>query len=286
MTTTPVRCPICQSPMQLHQASNGYYCDNKHRLDKTEQGFYPCFINNKNKPKPMTRAQMRAKQFLLASGLYQGLVDKLADVIRPMHKHAADEKQPLNWLDYQCGEGFYLRELSKVIGFNSGDESQIGAVNCYGFSDAENALFAASKQQTPAQLFNGSAKGLPFNDESFDLITVLDSQLKGKECQRVLKADGRMLLVVPTPEHLLELRQLQQGDVELKPTQLNLPSGLELVVDHSVQLVQDVSAEQAQSLYEQTSFGWRASKQAQKVTQFSPMKLTFAWQILELAKAQ
>ncbi|MBP8269290.1 MAG: SAM-dependent methyltransferase, partial [Aeromonas sp.] len=33
-----LQCPVCRSPLHLHEASRGVYCDNKHHFDPAPEG--------------------------------------------------------------------------------------------------------------------------------------------------------------------------------------------------------------------------------------------------------
>ncbi|MBP8189017.1 MAG: SAM-dependent methyltransferase, partial [Aeromonas sp.] len=34
-----LQCPLCRSPLHLHEASRGVYCDNKHHFDPAPEGY-------------------------------------------------------------------------------------------------------------------------------------------------------------------------------------------------------------------------------------------------------
>jgi len=94
-------------------------------------------------------------------------------------------------LDAGCGCGFMLEDLK-----------QFGTV--YGIDASIDALFFSKKTSYLAHLVRSSLEFLPFNDETFDLITVLDvlehvdDDFKALEnLYRILKKDGMIIIHVP-----------------------------------------------------------------------------------------
>lgn len=243
------QCPTCGLPLLQHQASQGFYCANKHHFDRSEQGYWVFTKPQKQKPTGDSRQQVRAKHFLLESGIFSPLIDRMAMMILSL------QKEELSLLDYECAEGFYLRALSaKLAELTHGVN-----VHYSGVADAENAIFAATKAQTPGVLCLSTLKVLPFADRSIDLVTVIDKPLKGKESVRVLKEQGFMLLVLPGPRHLWQLKEYIYPDLMEKSVQINLPSGLLLKETQSLSFNLSVTGEQALTLLDMSPYAWRAT---------------------------
>ncbi|GGB66832.1 putative RNA methyltransferase [Shewanella inventionis] len=277
--TLPLLCPVCATPIKQHQASLGFYCDNKHHFDKHAQGYWPLLSNSKTKPQVLSRQQMRARHFLLESGLFAPLINQLgASLLSVLH---STERHTFEHLDYQCADGYYLRQLVPAV-------SEAGIVcEHWGITDAENAIFAAAKAQTPAKLILAAMKKLPFASQSIDLITVLDSPIKGKECIRVLKDDGRIVLLQPSVRHLWQIKQQVYPDLIEKPLQLNLPNELEVESLQQVSFTQPVTGEQAFTLLDMSVFGWRANDELiHQIKSTAISSLEFDWQVIVLKKRQ
>lgn len=243
------QCPTCSLPLMQHQASQGFYCANKHHFDKNEAGYWVFTKPARQKPTGDSRQQVRAKRFLLESGIFTPLIDKMGEMIAA-HLQADD-----CLLDYECAEGFYLRALSSLLSRLTNGMN----VHYSGVSDAENTIFAAAKAQTPASLYLSTSKALPFADNCFDFITVVDKPLKGKECVRVLKEQGLMLQVIPGARHLWQLKTLIYPELIEKSVQINLPTGLIVKEQQRVQFSLSITGEQVLVLLDMTSYAWRAS---------------------------
>src|SRR6185312_1881598 len=57
---------------------------------------------------------------------------------------------------------------------------------------------------------------LPYGDGSFDLVLSLDARLSAGEMRRVLAPEGRLLVAVPAPDDLVELRAAVLGEGVLR----------------------------------------------------------------------
>lgn len=260
-------CPICQSPMSVHEASQGLHCVNKHHLDRNEQGYW--VFSQAKKPNIDSRQLMRAKRFLLESGIFAPVVEalklQLADAL-------ASRAVPIAHLDFDCGEGFYLRALSSTLKLVSDEVKQTG------IAEAENALFAAAKSYPDATYIVSQLKQLPFADGSFDLVTLIDKPLKGRELLRVIKPGGLFVQLSPAPRHLWQIKEFLYNELTEKAVDLTLPKQLELVTQQRVSFTLDVTAEDAITLLEMTPYAWRAGDKVKRqmlTGDFSQLEIDF-----------
>lgn len=284
-------CPVCNQPLMIHEESQGLHCSNKHHFDKNDKGYW--VFSLAKKPKFDSRQVMRGKRFLLESGVFSPLVDTLAEMLKPELAHIASE-EVIAHLEYDCGEGYYLRAIKSAL---SGSLQQAGLnLLQHGINEAENALFSAAKIDAEAEaeaesesetssdatndsnsdststseqaekstLIVSSLRALPFADASFDLITLIDKQLKGKEPLRVLKQAGYLLQVSPAPRHLWQLKGYIYPDMKEKAIQSGQVSGLELLASQRVTFKLNADGEQALILLEMTPYAWRANDKIRK----------------------
>ncbi|MCG9695894.1 methyltransferase domain-containing protein [Shewanella sp. Isolate11] len=260
-------CPVCQAPMFIHEASKGLYCDNKHHIDKHEQGYF--LFSQAKKPQIDSRQLMRAKRFLLESGVFNPMVEALLQQLQPV---LAERSQAIAHLDFDCGEGFYLRSLTSSLQAASPELTQTG------ISEAENALFAAAKSYADATYIVSQLKQLPFANDSFDLVTLIDKPLKGKELLRVLKPGGLFVQVSPASRHLWQIKQFLYPELTEKKLELTLDKSLTLLSQQRLSFTLDISAEDALTLLEMTPFAWRASDKIKKqmlAGDFSQLEVDF-----------
>jgi len=95
-------------------------------------------------------------------------------------------------LDVACGTGVFLKLASEI------------GLETYGVDLSETAVKIAKQNVTCAKIMVANGEALPFEDKKFDYVSNIGSlehyldQAKGiREMIRVLKDDGRMLIVLP-----------------------------------------------------------------------------------------
>ncbi|MGI2257838.1 SAM-dependent methyltransferase [Shewanella sp. GXUN23E] len=251
--TISLQCPICHKPLSQYLTSKDLHCESKHQFPfvEVQEGRGYWVFGKGKKQQTLSRAQMRSRLFLLSSGIHAPLLDAMNQAL------VSELSQPacINWLDYESGDGFYLRALAQPL---VAAMPELNLTRC-GFGEADNALYAAAKAGSDEYYAQCSAKGLPYADDSFDFLTVVDKPLKGKEAIRVLKTGGLALMVIPASRHLWQLRSRLFDDLTEKEVAVNLPKELELVAQHRVQWQLDVDGEQALTLLEMTPYAWRAN---------------------------
>ncbi|WP_119978401.1 methyltransferase domain-containing protein [Shewanella algidipiscicola] len=264
-------CPVCQAQMSIHEASQGLHCPKKHHLDKNEQGYW--VFSQAKKPHMDSRQVMRAKRFLLESGVFTPLLDALKQQLTlALAEYVTDQNVAVNHLDFDCGDGFYLRSLTDTLQGVTTNSSQTG------IGEAENALFAAVKSHPEATYIVSQLKQLPFVDECFDIVTLIDKPLKGKELLRVLKPNGLFVQVSPGPRHLWQIKQYLYKDLAEKPAVPTLAKGLELIHQQRVSFTLNVTPDEAVTLLEMTPYAWRAAdkvKRQMSTGDFSQLEVDF-----------
>ena len=268
-------CPVCQSPFMVHEESKGLHCENKHHFDINEQGYW--VFSQPKKPKADSRAVMRAKRYVLESGIYIPLAQAIAKVIAELPQVISAEA--LSQLDFDCGDGYFLRTLKGILSELKPELS----LTQTGICEAENAIFAAAKAEASPTYIVSTLKHLPFANESFDLVTLIDKQLKGKELTRVLKQDGVILQVAAGPRHLWQIREFIYPDLSEKPVSDNLPKELELQHSERLSLTASVSGEQGIALLEMTPYAWRANDKVRhqiQHAQFDTLEIDFVINVM------
>ena len=109
-------------------------------------------------------------------------------------------------LDVGCGEGFYLGSISRNL-----------LVEAYGVDLSAVAVDLAARRYPEATWTVANAdRALPYPTGAFDLILSIDARLHPAEMRRILKAGGRLLVAVPGPDDLVELRAAVLGEGRLR----------------------------------------------------------------------
>ena len=99
-------------------------------------------------------------------------------------------------LDAGCGDGFYLGSLAGQTGFDAhGVDISTAAVNA-----------AARRYRGCEWIVTNADRFLPYADRSFSIVLSITGRMNAGEFRRVLRDDGRLLIALPAPEDLIELR--------------------------------------------------------------------------------
>ena len=107
-------------------------------------------------------------------------------------------------LDAGCGDGFYLGSLARDIGFDA-----------HGIDISTAAIDAAARKYPACEWIVANAdRFIPYADRSFSLVLSITARMNSDEFKRVLRDDGRLLIAIPAPEDLIELRGVGRDRVE------------------------------------------------------------------------
>jgi 23S rRNA (guanine745-N1)-methyltransferase len=99
-------------------------------------------------------------------------------------------------LDAGCGDGYYLGTLARETGFDA-----------HGVDISTAAIDAAARRYPACEWIVANADlALPFADRSFSLVLSITARMNPAEFRRVLSNDGRLLVAIPAPDDLIELR--------------------------------------------------------------------------------
>jgi len=219
-------CPICQENLTLIESS--LKCDNRHSFDLAKFGY----VNLAPQIKQSTnydKENFQNRQQILEAGFYQAILEGISDILaaRPSAKTI---------LDIGCGEGFYSRKLQE----SHSDKT------FYAFDISKDSVQIAAKSESnwAVNWFVGDLARLPIKDASMDILLDIFSPANYGEFRRVLSKDGILIKVVPTKNHLKEIRQMVQEQLTKK--------------DYSIQssqiasLTKSITAEQRQALLSMT----------------------------------
>ena len=121
-------------------------------------------------------------------GVTQPLLDAIGDL-------AAATRDDIV-LDAGCGDGFYLGTLAGKSGFDA-----------HGVDISTAAVDSAARRYPGCEWIVANAdRFVPYADGSFSLILSITARMNSGEFRRVLKDCGRMLVAIPAPDDLVELR--------------------------------------------------------------------------------
>ena len=240
-----LRCPICHSTFQ--ENLQGLVCGNRHQFDRSKEGYFNLLpVQHKNSLMPGdAKEQLKARREFLQAGFFDPLKSKILSLMNASSKSV---------LDLGCGEGYFTRALATHL-----PDAEVYGVD---IAKAGIAMAAkAAKSLTNVTHLVASNFDLPLQNHSMDMILRVLAPSKDSELQRVLKPDGKLLIVIPGEQHLIELRKKIYPEIR---SLQSLPEieGFVLIetakVQFSLELRQPL---QVQSLLEMTPFAWKINQQ-------------------------
>ena len=99
-------------------------------------------------------------------------------------------------LDAGCGDGFYLGELARQT-----------HCNAHGVDISIPAVDAAARRYPEIEWIVANAdRFLPYAGASFSVVLSITARQNALEFRRVLRHDGRLMVAIPAPDDLIELR--------------------------------------------------------------------------------
>src|SRR5207248_3234536 len=99
-------------------------------------------------------------------------------------------------LDAGCGDGFYLGSLAGQTGFDG-----------HGVDISTPAVDAAARRYPECEWIVANAdRFLPYPDRSFSIVLSITARMNAREFRRVLRDGGSLLIGLPAPDDIKELR--------------------------------------------------------------------------------
>ena len=197
-SATAFACPICQENLTLIESS--LKCSNRHSFDLAKFGYVNLAPQIKQSAN-YDKENFQNRQQILEAGFYQAILEGISDIL-------ATNPSAKTILDIGCGEGFYSRKLQEA----HPDKT------FYAFDISKDSVQIAAKSEPnwAVNWFVGDLARLPIKDTSMDILLDIFSPANYGEFRRVLSKNGILIKVIPTENHLKEIRQLAQDQLTKK----------------------------------------------------------------------
>ena len=176
---------------RLARAAHRLVCARAHSFDVARSGYVNLLqAPDRRSAQPGDGAAIvQARGRLIARGLETPITDRIAAMV------ALDPSDAV--LDVGCGEGHHLAVLTGRFGCEG-----------HGLDISVAAIEVAAKRRPGLHWVVANAdRVLPYADASFRLVTSITAPRNPTEFRRVLRDDGMLLLAVPAPDDLIEVRE-------------------------------------------------------------------------------
>ena len=238
-SATAFACPICQENLTL--VENSLKCNNRHSFDLAKFGYVNLAPQIKQSAN-YDKKNFQNRQQILEAGFYQAILDAVSDLL-------ASSKTTTTILDIGCGEGFYSRKLQE-----SHSEKTF-----YAFDISKDSVQIAAKSEPnwAVNWFVGDLARLPIKDASMDILLDIFSPANYGEFRRILSKDGILIKVIPTKNHLKEIRQrvqdqLTNKDYSNQDIKNHFQEHFTILSSQTASLTKTITADQLQALLSMT----------------------------------
>ena len=238
-SATAFACPICQDNLTL--VENSLKCSNRHSFDLAKFGYVNLAPQIKQSAN-YDKENFQNRQQILEAGFYQAILEAVSDLL-------ASSETSTTVLDIGCGEGFYSRKLQE----SHPDKT------FYAFDISKDSVQIAAKSEPDwaVNWFVGDLARLPIKDASMDILLDIFSPANYGEFRRVLSKDGILIKVIPTKNHLKEIRQkvqdqLTNKDYSNQDIKNHFQNNFTILSSKTASLTKPITAEQLKALLSMT----------------------------------
>ena len=232
-------CPICRENLTLVESS--LKCENRHSFDLAKFGYVNLAPQIKQSAN-YDKENFQNRQQILEAGFYQAILEAVSDLL-------SNSKNAKTILDIGCGEGFYSRKLQE----SHSDKT------FYAFDISKDSVQIAAKSEPnwAVNWFIGDLARLPIKDASMNILLDIFSPANYGEFRRVLSKDGILIKVIPTENHLKEIRQkvqdqLTNKDYSNQDIKNHFQDYFTILSSQTASLTKTITTEQLQALLSMT----------------------------------
>jgi 23S rRNA (guanine745-N1)-methyltransferase len=217
-------CPVHNCHLALAREERRVVCPRGHSFDIARSGYINLLQPQERRSKKPgdTVAAVAARRRLHDRGVTGPLLHAIVETL------AASPGDSV--FDAGCGDGFYLGSLAGQTGFNA-----------HGVDISIPAVDAAARRYPGCEWIVANAdRFVPYADRSFSMALSITARMNAGEFRRVLRDDGRLLVALPAPDDLIELRGV--GRDRVARTLETFAHGFRLVGRRRVATVADLDA--------------------------------------------
>ena len=182
-------CPVCGGSLDVVPGATGLRCREGHLFDRARQGHVTLLPPAHRSPSGDSAEMVADRVAFLDTGHYAGISAALADAV-------VADGPPASLLDLGGGTGHHLARVLDRLPEAAGvvlDSSPYAARR------------AARAHPRAVAVVADTWARLPVRDDAVDRVLVVFAPRNGPEIARVLRPDGRLVVVTPAADHLGEL---------------------------------------------------------------------------------
>jgi 23S rRNA (guanine745-N1)-methyltransferase len=194
--TVGLLCPVAGCRRALTRTRVGLVCARAHSFDVARSGYVNLLLpqDRRSRNPGDAPATVAARLRIQSRGYETPLTDAITSFLTAGPGDAV--------LDVGCGGGHHLTAIVARFGCEG-----------HGLDISVPAIDTAARLRPELHWVVANAdRFLPYADASFQLVASITAQRNPKEFRRVLADEGTLLVVVPAPDDLIEVRELVLGE--------------------------------------------------------------------------
>jgi 23S rRNA (guanine745-N1)-methyltransferase len=244
-------CTVRGCGSELRDEGRTLRCARGHAYDRARSGYVNLLQPNDRRSSTPgdSKAAVAARRRFLAAGHEETILAALVDAAA-----RAGARPGAVVLDVGCGEGTFAARVAAATG-----------AECCGVDVSAAAIDLAARAWPGASWVVANAdRMLPLADASVDVVASITSRRNAPEMRRVVARGGALVVAVPAPDDLVELREIIHGRRferdRVERTVDDLAPHFELAARERVAAVARLDAEAVRDLLAATYRGARASE--------------------------
>jgi 23S rRNA (guanine745-N1)-methyltransferase len=189
-------CPVRDCHLALVREARRLVCPRNHSFDVARSGYINLLQpqDRKSKQPGDTTEAVAGRRRLHDLGVTEPLLRAIAEVVDAGREDVV--------LDAGCGDGYYLGSLAAQTGCSA-----------HGVDISIPAIDAAARRFPACEWIVANAdRFVPYADQSFSRVLSITARMNASEFRRVMREDGRLLVALPAPDDLVELRGVGRDD--------------------------------------------------------------------------
>jgi 23S rRNA (guanine745-N1)-methyltransferase len=183
-------CPVRGCQLSLVREQRRLICPQGQSFDVARSGYINLLQPQERRSKQPgdTAAAVAGRRRLHDLGVTEPLLRAVEAILVPSPDDIV--------LDAGCGGGFYLGSMARATPFDA-----------HGVDISIPAIEAAARRYPYCEWVVANAdRAIPYADRSFTVVLSITGRMNPAEFRRMVRPDGRLLVALPSPEDLLELR--------------------------------------------------------------------------------
>lgn len=254
-----ILCPVCKKIITKQEKA--YKCINGHNFDIAKEGYLNLNMH-KSQNTGDNQTMIKARQSFLDKNYYQFLRDRINELL--------NEESSL--IDLACGEGYYT--------------SAFKCIDKIGIDLSKSGLKIASKKDKNTTYLLNSIFHNPLEDKCADYVITIFAPVAKEEIYRLLKDDGRFILVKPDVDHLFELKKVLYDNPYLNAVEDIVIPQMEIEKEIKIKDTRLLDHHDIMNLFMMTPyFNTTSSLDKQKLNDIDQLEITFSFIIDVYKKA-